>query len=502
MKKKTLLSGALFLTATGLATQTLGFIYRIAITRLTTSEELGLYQLIMPFYSAMTAFCYSGLTVAVAKIVSEKHAEGDVLGEKETVSSAVKIFFSVSALVSVAVAAAAGPAASHLIGDVRTEKALFILIPCMILTGIENISKNYFYGIGELKTPAVCELLEQSVRIFAVTALLVLFSGNGEGAATLIAEGMTLCEIVSAVTLTFLRVRHIRKRLEIGKTKKSGRSYKKLLAVAVPVALGNFSGAMMDSFNASLIPKRLEATGMSREAAVSLFGETVGMSLPLLSLSFVFIGALCTVLMPAVASLHAKRNEEELRIKLSKAFSFAAIVIFPVTAFLVPLGPYIGEFVFGNADVGKNLLPHAVCTALIGLQAVTASAAYGLGHQRVSTVGFIIGDYIQLAFTYFLCAAPQIGIYGYLAGLAASAAFTLTLNTVAVLKTAKMRFEVKNWLLKPFALAVGAYGVSKAAVLFFTVTERAMLPAAAGLCLLFAAVFGLLAFRFASKEGL
>ena len=241
---------------------------------------------------------------------------------------------------------------------------------------------------------------------------------------------------------------------------------------------------------------------MSREAAVSLFGETVGMSLPLLSLSFVFIGALCTVLMPAVASLHAKRNEEELRIKLSKAFSFAAIVIFPVTAFLVPLGPYIGEFVFGNADVGKNLLPHAVCTALIGLQAVTASAAYGLGRQRVSTVGFIIGDYIQLAFTYFLCAAPQIGIYGYLTGLAASAAFTLTLNTIAVLKTAKMRFEVKNWLLKPFALAVGAYGVSKAAVLFFTVTERAMLPAAAGLCLLFASVFGLLVFRFASKEGL
>ena len=48
-----LLYGTLLLTATGLAGQLLGFLYRIALSRQIGAEVMGLYQLIMPVYSVL-----------------------------------------------------------------------------------------------------------------------------------------------------------------------------------------------------------------------------------------------------------------------------------------------------------------------------------------------------------------------------------------------------------------------------------------------------------------
>ena len=71
-----LLYGTLLLTATGLAGQLLGFLYRIALSRQIGAEVMGLYQLIMPVYSVLLSLTAVGLTAAVSNLSARFHALG------------------------------------------------------------------------------------------------------------------------------------------------------------------------------------------------------------------------------------------------------------------------------------------------------------------------------------------------------------------------------------------------------------------------------------------
>ena len=73
----TILAGTLLLTATGLFAQVVGFLYRMAISRLIGAETMGLYQLVMPVYSMLMSVTAVGLTVAVSTLSARYHALGD-----------------------------------------------------------------------------------------------------------------------------------------------------------------------------------------------------------------------------------------------------------------------------------------------------------------------------------------------------------------------------------------------------------------------------------------
>ena len=91
------------------------------------------------------------------------------------------------------------PISVYLLGDARTQLGLILLLPCVALTGVENIHKHFFYGTGVVRPPAVVELMEQFIRAAAVLGLLVLFlPQNPERTVGLIVTGMVICEIFSA----------------------------------------------------------------------------------------------------------------------------------------------------------------------------------------------------------------------------------------------------------------------------------------------------------------
>ena len=52
---------------------------------------------------------------------------------------------------------------------------LLLLLPCVLLTGLENIHKHSFYGLGRVAPPAFTEILEQLIRTGAVLGLLWYF---------------------------------------------------------------------------------------------------------------------------------------------------------------------------------------------------------------------------------------------------------------------------------------------------------------------------------------
>ena len=210
--------GAVFLTALSAISQVLGFFYRVVLSRLVGAEVMGLYQLVMPAYSVILSLTAVGVTSACSNLTSQHLALGSRRAADQTVSTSLRLFFLLLLPVGTAVILGSDAISVYLLGDARTQLGLILLVPCVALTGVENIHKHFFYGSGVVRPPAVVELLEQFVRTLAVIALLVLFLPQyPERVVGLIVGGMVICEVFSAVTLVVLYRRRMGRRTLTGR---------------------------------------------------------------------------------------------------------------------------------------------------------------------------------------------------------------------------------------------------------------------------------------------
>ena len=69
-----LIVGTFILTATGIATRLIGFLYRIYLSRLFGEEGMGIYQLLGPVLSLSFSLTAAGYQTAISKLVAEQAA--------------------------------------------------------------------------------------------------------------------------------------------------------------------------------------------------------------------------------------------------------------------------------------------------------------------------------------------------------------------------------------------------------------------------------------------
>ena len=157
LDRTSMLYGTLILTGTSIVSQFLGFVYRILLSRLIGAEVMGLYQLIMPVFSVIMALTAVGLTVAVSNLSSQYHARGNRAAIAQVLRRCLAVFLLLFAAVAAVVVLLYDPISVYLLGDARTQLGLLLLLPCILLTGVEKLHKHFFYGTGNIRPPAAVE---------------------------------------------------------------------------------------------------------------------------------------------------------------------------------------------------------------------------------------------------------------------------------------------------------------------------------------------------------
>lgn len=485
--------GALFLTALSAISQLLGFGYRVVLSRLVGAEVMGLYQLIMPVYSVILSLTAVGLTSAVSNLTSQHLALGNRRAADQTIATCLKMFFLLLLPVGTAVIFGSDAISVYLLGDARTQLGLILLIPCVALTGVENCHKHFFYGSGIVRPPAIVELLEQFVRTFAVIALLLLFLPQyPERVVGLIVAGMVSCEIFSACTLVVL---YRRRRGPLTGRGEEGRVRRRRVAsIALPVGLNALLGNLLGAANSALIPQKLVAGGLDRSSAVSQFGVVCGMTMPMLSLPIVFLGALNLVLVPRLSRAQALNRPTETRKLIAQAISAVSLLTLPCMAFMVVVGPDLGRAMFHQDGVGEFLIPLAFVMAMSCGTSVLASSLNGVGRQRTVAAISLTGGVVQLGFTLALVPLPGVGMAGYIAGSVVSTALELVLCLWQVVQATGLKVQPFQWMAAPglAALLAGLTGN----LLFRILKDAGLSPVPAGLAtLVFALVLYLAALQ-------
>ena len=446
LSMSSLLTGTMLLTAIALFSQVVGFLYRIILSRLIGAETMGLYQLVMPVYSLLMSVTAVGLTVAVSTLSARYYALGDRGAVKDTLRRALGCFLLIAAPLGLLVALCSDPISVYLIGDARTQLGIILLVPCVLLTGVENLHKHCFYGIGRVGPPAATETIEQLIRSAAVIILLLLLRPRtGEGKVGVIVTGMVLCEIFSAVTLVLLFRRHWSSDPPPAATHDVSR--RKIVGIAVPVSMTSVLGTILGSANAVLIPAQLVAGGMENSAAMSSFGVLSGMTMPLLAMPTGFVGALCLTMVPDLARRTAGGDRKAAGRFLDRVLSATSLLMAPAMALLTVIGPAIGKAVYKEPAVGDYMGWLALGTLLSCYQSVLGGALNGLSLQRRGARNAIISDIVQLAFTIFT--VSRWGLAGYVAGFVLSSLAGMALNLISVLRAAALDLHLYRWFVRP-----------------------------------------------------
>ncbi len=440
----------LFLTAFGTVSQILGFGYRVALSRMVGAEVMGLYQLLMPVYSVLLSLTAVGLTAAASNLTSQHLALGNGQSAAQVLRTCLRLLVLILFPVGGAAILGSDAISVYLLGDARTQLGLVLLVPCVALTGVENLHKHVFYGAGLVRPPAVTELLEQVVRAAAVLGLLICFLPQyPERAAGLIVAGMVVCEVFSALTLTILyhsRLGHLRHQ---GLGEPGLLRCRRILSIAIPVGANALLGNLMEAINTTLIPRKLVEGGMDRGAAVSELGVVCGMTLPMLSLPTVFLGAMSLVLVPRLARSAALGQHDRVRRQIDRALSAVSVLTLPAMGMMAILGPDLGTLLFGQEKVGEHLIPLAIAIALSCYQSTFGAVLNGIGCQGSVALISILCDMVQLAFTATLVARPGVGISGYVLGALAATALGLSLCAWRVVKATGLRLRLFQWATAP-----------------------------------------------------
>lgn len=494
LKRTSALYGTLLLTATGSANQLLGFLYRIFLSRMVGSEVMGLYQLVMPVYSVLMSLTSVGLTAAVSTLTSEYQALGNRRAAGQLLHRCLLLFVLLLALPAFLVSVLSDPVSVYILGDARTRLGLLVLLPCVLLTGVENIHKHAFYGAGMIRPPAFTELLEQVVRTTAVLGLLAFFlPQNPERTVGLIVSGMVICEIFSVCALSIL-YRQWQGALSGPKgTGVLSRDLNRRIAhIGLPIAATSLLGNLMGSACAVLIPQKLVEGGMEVSKAISAFGVMFGMSLPLLGLPTAFIGALGLMLVPRLAESAALGRKSETHRRISNALLATSVLILPSTVFLTVLGPTLGTVLFREPTVGDYLIPLSLGMVLSCYQSVLSASLNGIGRHAAAARNALLSGAVELAGVFFTVGLPGVGLGGFAAAFVLSSLLGAGLNVISLRRASGLKLHLFQWFTAP-GLSALLMGLN-VNLLFHLLQDRGLSPGGAmAACLPFGLVLYLAA---------
>ena len=448
---------------------------------------MGLYQLILPLYSVLLSLTGVGLYTAVSNLSARYQALGNRRGIYQLRGVALRLFFLLAVLPGAALLVFSDAASVYLLGDARTRLGLMLLVPCLLLTGTENLHKHYFYGTGRVYPAAITELLEQVVRAAFILALLVVLRpGTAEGAVGVIVLGMVCSEVLAAITQLLLF------RLSLGAPGKltgerlqPAALQRQVLHIALPLGGAALLGNLISSANAVLIPRLLVQGGMEQSQAVSAYGVTFGMTLPMLLLPTAFLSALGLVLTPKLSEYSALGRQEEIRRQVRRSVGASNLILIPALALLAVLGSAIGEALYGQAGVGDHLPLLALGVLFSCWQTLFLCVLNGLNRQGSSAAIALVCDGVQLLLTCLL--VGRLGMGGYALGFVLSSLLGAVLSWLVAAQATGLQLPVFSWFTAPTLAACLAAACGE---LMETVLLRSGLgtfPAACG-----ALVFGLL----------
>lgn len=471
--RKSFVTGAVILMVAGLIARLFGFVYRVYLTNLIGAEGMGLFQLIVPVYTAVVLTITAGITIAVSKMVAEQKARNNFVNPGRITLCALLLVAAAGTMVSFLLYINANVFSVRILGDIRTHDALLVLVPCLPAIVAAAALKGYFYGIQQVIPTAFSQIAEQAVKI----GVLILLAGGiaekgAEYACAVATLSAALGEIINVIILYivfFIRRKKLSKKGPSGKAVRKRKIIIELLKASVPVSANRLVISSLTAVEFILIPAMLVFGGLDEKGSMELFGRLTGMAFPLIMFPSLVTNSLATTLVPAISESVSLKNYRAVNYQISKSIQATFILGIIFSAIFICYPAEIGSLIYRREKIDDLLHMLSYSCVFIYLAQTLTGVLNGLGKQGILLRNTIIGSILRIGSVYFLI--PVYGISSYILGFTLSLIVTEGLNLMMIHKITGLVFDLREWLLKPGLIGIVMILTSKFISAFFEIFQ-------------------------------
>lgn len=422
-----LIMGTIVLTVTGLITRTIGFFYRIYLSRLFGEEGMGIYQLLSPVLSLSFSLCAAAYQTAISKFVAEYSAQSS--GRFKPLVTGLIISTPLSFLCTAIIYFYSDFIAGNLLLEPRTASMLRIMAFSIPFSSIHSCINGYFYGIKKTGAPAAAQLLEQLARVGCVYLVSSSVIARGQTPSINVAVlGLTVGELVSMLVSLTAIFQVLRRHssgstpLNIitagGKRIRHAHMFRGILGMALPLTLNRIVLNFLQSIEAVSIPARLRLYGYDNATALSVYGVLTGMAMPLIFFPNALTNSVSVLLLPLVSENYAMGDLPAVRSAISRTIKFCGVLGFVCMSTFFLLGDFVGTALFDSPLAGHFITTLSFLCPFLYLDATLSSILQGLGKAGTIFVMNVLALLLRLVFVFQ--AIPVFGITGYLWGMLTS----------------------------------------------------------------------------------
>ena len=427
---KKLFKAVFLLTIFSVISRLLGFLFKVYLTRLISTETLGLYSIVLSIFMVFVTLVSSGLPITISKLTASNKVQNNVQNTYSSVTGALIIQITFSIILTLVLLLFK----NFFIGVLASIDSYYMLIaltPAIITSAIYSPFRGYLWGEKQYFKVSIVEFFEQLIKIivlFVLTKLTINLNSMYPIGITI-----SLSHIFSiSIGVIFYFVCG-------GKLNRKQIEYKPIVFSSFPLTATRFCASLMSPLTSLILPLQLVKAGFTNSQALSMLGVAMGMTFPILTIPTTLIGSLATALIPEIATLLKQNNKEQLTHQINASILFTVCCSFLCFSVFLPLSCPICEFLFNNLDAG-NYLFYSVWTIIpTGLSAITTSILNSLSQEKYTFRYFVYSAILSIITIFIL---PKfIGVHTLFVSIGLSMTITYLLNIYRINKTLNIKLN-------------------------------------------------------------
>ena len=436
--KNSLLKGTLILTFAGFLTRVLGFFYRKYLSNGLGLHMLGIYQMVFPVYAICFTLYASGIQTGISQILSSTNSHK--LPNK-LLKNSLFLSLLLAIILSIIIYFKSDFIANALLGVPECGKLLRILSIVFPFCGVTSVINGIFYGLSQSKTPAITQMIEQIIRI----CFVIFISSYPFFQIPLTCELAVWGLIIGEISSNIYNLIQLKK---VPKSKDTSGSYiGRICKLMLPLSATRVIIALLNSFEAVMIPIMLVKYGFTNSEALTIFGIISGIVLPFILFPGAITNSLSVLLLPAISSANGRNNLMEIRYKTQESIKYTILLGILFTVIFSLFGDELGIVIFHSQDAGKYLAAMSGVCPFIYASTTLSSIINGLGKTSITFKNTVIGLLIRILALLFL--TPHIGIIGYLVGYLFSQFIITILDGRFLYHACQYQLSIITWFIRP-----------------------------------------------------
>ncbi|MDO4459744.1 MAG: polysaccharide biosynthesis protein [Clostridia bacterium] len=505
--KQSFLQGAIILTLSMAIVKAIGALFKIPLANIISENGMGYFGTAYNLYAVLYSLATAGFPIAIARMVAEGYSLGNYNQVRQVKRVSLPIFLITGSIGTLIMILGAG-AYTNYVQNPGAKLSIICLAPSIFFCCLASIYKGYYEGISNMMPTAISEVIEAlSKFIFGLAGALFVvkyfaseYANTGmllgkavsDSDAVLISYQFASAAAIVGVTIgsflswvfgwAYFKVKGsgiTPEMYESAPPAESGRTVsKKLIAIAVPIAIGSLVSSFAGLVDTSFLLRRLgDVMVKSGDVVLNMYkglipaenlvdistvpnflygcynnGLTIFMLIPTVTTAF-GVAAL-----PALTSAWARGDKNEIKSSIESIMRLTSLVSIPAGLGVTALAKPIAELLYGSTGaseiVGRTLVILGIGAIFSAISTPISSMLQAVGRADIPVKLLFIALTIKIAVNYVLCGIPVINIQGAGSGTLCCYLFMTVAETIALIRVSHVRFSMKLTFIKPAICSV------------------------------------------------